>query len=138
MEEPLKTVPVSDRPGPITRHRLVSIVDDDASMRDAMSFVLQSAGLRTLSFDSAHAFLRDAALTASACVVLDIRMPGINGLDLFRRLTGLPGAPPVILVSAHIDDALEVTALRAGAVACIRKPFTDEVLLQAVHAALRR
>jgi len=116
----------------------VSIVDDDASMRDAMSFVLQADGFRTITFDSAAAFLDGVALPTLACIVLDIRMPGMTGLDLFRQLAAAPGGPPVILVSAHLDEAIEQHALSAGVMACIRKPFTDEALLDAVHAALRR
>ena len=95
------------------------------------------------------AFVRQGVIAASvlvhvkslptlACIVLDIRMPGMTGLDLFRQLAAAPGGPPVILVSAHLDEAIEQHALSAGVMACIRKPFTDEALLDAVHAALRR
>ena len=134
----LNIQPLSDGAGRITAGPLVSIVDDDASMREAMSFVLQADGLRTIAFDSAAAFLESAVLHTLACIVLDLRMPGVTGLELVHRLAGEPSVPPVVLVSAHLDETIEKNARDAGVVACIRKPFTDEALLQAVHVALRR
>jgi two-component system response regulator FixJ len=107
-------------------------------MRNAMSFVLQAAGLRIITFDSAAAFLEGAVLRTLACIVLDLRMPGMTGLDLLQKLAGEPAVPPVILVSAHLDETIEKNARDAGVAACIRKPFTDEALMHAVHIALRR
>ena len=138
-ETRLDSEPLGCAMGPRAPDRpLVAIVDDDASMREAMKFVLQTDGLRTITFDTAAAFLDHLPHFPPACIVLDIRMPGMSGLDLFRRLVSGPAVPPVILVSAHLDDVIERDALAAGVVACICKPFTDEALLRAVRAALRR
>jgi FixJ family two-component response regulator len=117
---------------------LVSIVDDDVSMREAISLVLRCDGLRIETFDSAEAFLETAREPAPACIIVDIRLPGVSGLELQRRLARLPAAPPVIVVSAHLDDNIEKQALAAGAVAVLRKPFTEEALVQTVRRALQR
>lgn len=116
---------------------LVSIVDDDPSMREAMRFVLQANGFRVVTFESVEAFLAASAVSIWACLILDLRMPRMNGLDLLRRLAEAVDCPPVILVSAHLDDTIERVAHCAGASACIRKPFSDDVLVHVVRLALR-
>ena len=117
---------------------LMSVVDDDLSMREAISWVLRSNGWRTETYDSAAAFLEGGTDPRPDCIVLDVRMPGMSGVDLQRKLAELPGTPPVIVVSAHLTERLERQMLSAGAIACLRKPFTEETLLQAVHRALER
>jgi FixJ family two-component response regulator len=117
---------------------LVSIVDDDVSMREAISLVLRCDGLRVETFDSAEAFLKTAWQPACACIILDVRLPGASGLELQRRLARRPAAPPVIVVSAHLDEDVEKQALAAGAIAVLHKPFTEEALVRAVRRALQR
>lgn len=117
---------------------LVSIVDDDGSMREAISLVLRCDGLRVETFDSAEAFLKTACEPACACIILDVRLPGVSGLELQRRLARRRAAPPVIVVSAHLDEDVEKQALAAGAMAVLHKPFTEEALVQTVRRALQR
>jgi len=114
---------------------LVSIVDDDVSMREAISLVLRWHGFRTQNFESAEAFLNRAP-NHEACMIIDVQLPGIDGLELQRRLSEAPASPPVIVVSAHADDRARHRALDAGAVAFLRKPFTDDQLVQSVEHAL--
>lgn len=117
---------------------LVSIVDDDVSMREAISLVLRCDGLRVETFDSAEAFLKTARDPACACIILDVRLPGASGLELQRLLARRRAAPPVIVVSAHLDEDVEKQALAAGAIAVLHKPFTEEALVQTVRRALQR
>jgi FixJ family two-component response regulator len=117
---------------------LIAIIDDDVSMRAAICLVLQLHGLRTQSFVSAEAFLDAAADRETACIVLDVRLPGIDGLELQDRLSRVPDSPPVIVISAHADDRAKARALGAGAVAFLPKPFTEDQLVETVDAALHR
>ena len=117
---------------------LMSVIDDDPSMREAISWVLRSNGWRTEAFASAAAFLEAGTGRRPACIILDLRMPGMSGLELQRRLADMAGTPPIIVVSAHLTERLEKEVLSAGAIACLRKPFTEEALLQAVRRALER
>ena len=117
---------------------LLSVVDDDVSMREAIGWVLRSNGWRTETFASATAFLEAGTNPRPDCIILDVRMPGMNGLDLQRKLGEMAGTPPIIVVSAHLTERLEKQMLSAGAIACLRKPFTEETLLQAVRRALRQ
>ena len=117
---------------------LLSVVDDDESMREAIDWVLRSNGWRTRTFDSATGFLEAGTDPRPDCIILDVRMPGMNGLELQRKLTEMAGTPPIIVVSAHLTERLEKQLLSAGAIACLRKPFTEETLLQAVRQALEQ
>ena len=117
---------------------LLSVVDDDVSMREAISWVLRSNGWRTKTFASANAFLEGGTDPRPDCIILDVQMPGMNGLELQRKLAEMPGTPPIIVVSAHLTERSEKQMLSAGAVACLRKPFTEETFLQAVRQALER
>jgi two-component system, LuxR family, response regulator FixJ len=117
---------------------LIAIVDDDVSMRAAISLVLQLHGLRTQSFVSAEAFLDAATDRETACIVVDVRLPGIDGLELQDRLSRVPDSPPVIVISAHADDRAKARALGAGAVAFLPKPFTEDQLVETIDVALRR
>lgn len=115
---------------------VIHVIDDDAAMRDSLVFLLDVNGFQTEAFESSNAFLSRAASNAPACIVSDIRMPGMNGIELVRKLKS-DGIPcPVILITGHGDVALAVEAMKAGAIDFIEKPFDDAVLLDAIRAAL--
>jgi two-component system response regulator FixJ len=115
---------------------VIHVVDDDAAMRDSLAFLLDVNGFEPKTYESANAFLSGTPIEASACVVSDIRMPGMNGIELVRALKGRGMACPVILITGHGDVALAVEAMKAGAADFIEKPFDDHVLLDAIRAAL--
>src|SRR5438876_6056630 len=117
---------------------VVSIVDDDASVRRSTRRLLRSSGFRAEAFASAEEFLNSGWAGETACVILDLRMPGINGLELQRRLTQNGNSVPVIFLSAHASEEDERSALRAGAVQFLRKPISKEALLSAIRDALKR
>src|SRR5262245_5185666 len=110
----------------------VYIVDDDPSVRQAIEWLLSSVNLPCESFGSSAEFLDRAAKGLAGCVVLDIRMPGLSGLDVQQALTAAGHEVPVIFVSAHADVALTVRAMKAGALEVLTKPFDDQALLDAV------
>jgi two-component system, LuxR family, response regulator FixJ len=116
--------------------RLVSIVDDDASLRRSLRNLLMSVGLRVETFESAEAFLESVHRENTGCVVLDLRMPGMSGLDLLRHLAAGGTRIPVIILTAYRDDETRRRSLDAGAVAFLEKPFQSATLLDAVRAAL--
>jgi FixJ family two-component response regulator len=115
---------------------LIGIVDDDESVRDSISSLIRSAGYRSMVFASAEAFLNSDRIHETACLVLDIRMPGLSGLDLQRRLSDVRCPIPIIFVTAHADDEVRARALKQGAVAVLPKPFGVEALLGAIRSAL--
>lgn len=115
---------------------VIHVVDDDAAMRDSMAFLLDVNGFKPLVYDLASAFLAEAPIDLLSCVVSDIRMPGMNGIELVRKLKGKGSACPVILVTGHGDVALAVEAMKAGAADFIEKPFDDAALLGAIRTAL--
>jgi len=115
---------------------LISVVDDDESVRDAIQNVLRSAGLRTETYASAEDFLDIGHPENSDCVVLDIRMPGMTGLQLQQRLTDDGLAIPTIFVTAYSDESARHQALEAGASAFLPKPFDPDGLLQSVQSVL--
>ncbi|MGH8697984.1 MAG: response regulator transcription factor [Burkholderiales bacterium] len=116
----------------------VFIVDDDAGVRDSLAMLLELKGFRTRKFPAAEAFLDEYRPELPGCVVLDLRMPGMSGLDLQAELGRRGLRVPVIVVTAHGDVATTRTALKDGAVDFIEKPIDDEALLAAVAAALER
>jgi FixJ family two-component response regulator len=116
---------------------VVSVVDDDESVRQAIEGLLRSAGLQVAAFASAEEFLRSRHLQTAACLILDLQMPGMGGLELQKRLAQAGHRIPVVILTAHGDDHARTNALRAGAVAFMPKPFDGEVLLRAVEAALK-
>ncbi|MCU1382473.1 MAG: response regulator receiver protein [Acidobacteria bacterium] len=118
--------------------RFVAIVDDDDLMRGALQGLLKSAGLPARAFESAEAFLHSGEQHHSACLIADIRMPGMSGLELQARLNDDKVSIPTIFITAHGDSRMRMQALRAGAVEFLAKPFDDEVLLDSVRAALAR
>jgi FixJ family two-component response regulator len=115
---------------------LIGVVDDDESVRDALSSLIRSAGYRCAVFPSAEAFLDSGKLGETDCALLDVRMPGLSGLQLQARLREIRSSLPVIFVTAQADEELRKRALRDGAAAFLGKPFNDEALLAAIRAAL--
>jgi FixJ family two-component response regulator len=115
---------------------LVAIVDDDDSMRGALHGLLKAVGLPAISFASAEEFLDSGKQHQTACLIADIRMPGISGLDLQARLNSERCRIPTIFITAHGDAKMRLQALREGAVEFLSKPFDDEALLESVRAAL--
>src|SRR2546428_10161406 len=116
--------------------RVVCIVDDDASLRRGLRNLLMSVGFRVETFQSAEAFLESVHPENTGCVVLDLRMAGMSGLDLLRHLTATGSRIPVIILTAHGDDETRQQSLQSGAVAFLTKPFQSATLLDAVRTAL--
>jgi two-component system, LuxR family, response regulator FixJ len=114
---------------------LVYVVDDDEAVRDSLELLLASVGFDTLSFPTAEAFLAHAHAPGRVCVLSDIRMPGMSGIELLERLAG---ALPVVLITGHGDVPLAVDAMKRGAADFIEKPFDDERLIGAIVAAMQR
>lgn len=112
-------------------------MDDDESVREAVANLLQSVGYTTEVFASAEDFLRSDHYQDSKCLILDIRMPGMSGFELERRLVGAGSRIPIIFISAHGDEEARAPAIRDRIVAFLRKPFSEEALLSAVQSALR-
>jgi two-component system, LuxR family, response regulator FixJ len=116
----------------------IYVVDDDDAVRDSLALLLESAGLRVEAFAGAAEALARCREQRPACVVTDVRMPEIDGLELQRRLTELYARLPVIVITGHGDVPLAVEAMKAGAVDFIEKPFSDDVILSSIEAALMR
>jgi two-component system response regulator FixJ len=116
----------------------VYVIDDDAAMRDSLDFLLGSAGFNVRLFDSAGVFLNELPALAFGCVVTDIRMPGIDGIELLRRLNSDSGAGklPVIVMTGHGDVPLAVEAMKLGALDFLEKPFEDDRLIGMIQTAL--
>ncbi|PAY10343.1 MULTISPECIES: response regulator FixJ [Bradyrhizobium] len=120
----------------MTMRRTILVIDDDPAMRDSLAFLLDVNGFAVTAFETAADFLDQLGSGAVDCVVSDIRMPGMTGLELVRKLKADAVACPVILMTGHGDVALAVEAMKAGAVDFIEKPFEDEVLLRSIRDAL--
>jgi FixJ family two-component response regulator len=118
------------------RAKMVAIVDDDESMRSAIQGLMKAVGLSAQAFASAEEFLNSGQQNNTACLIADIRMPGMSGLDLQARLNSEHRRIPIIFITAHGDTNVRMQALRAGAVEFLAKPFSDDVLLDHVRAAL--
>ena len=116
--------------------KLVAIVDDDELMRDALRGLLKAVGLPAQEFASAEEFLESGQRHQTACLIADIRMPGISGLELQAKLNADRCRIPIIFITAHGDEKMRMQAMRAGAVEFLAKPFDDEALLDGVRAAL--
>jgi len=116
---------------------LVSIVDDDVSVRRSTRRLLQSAGLRAEAFASAEEFLMSGRAEETACLILDLRMPGMNGLQLQRRLAEDSNPVPIVFVTAHSSPEEERQALQTGAIQFLQKPISKDVLLLAIRNALK-
>jgi two-component system response regulator FixJ len=116
--------------------RVVCVVDDDASLRRSLRNLLTSVGFRVETFQSVEAFLDAGDRGSAGCIVLDLRLTGMNGLDLLRHLADIGSRVPVIILTAHGDDEIRRRSLQAGAVAFLKKPFQSATLLDAVRTAL--
>jgi len=116
----------------------VHVIDDDDAARDSLAFLLVSAGFQPRTYESPRSFLQALPLAGATCIVTDIRMPDMTGIDLLRRLREIDEKLPVIVITGHGDVPLAVEAMKLGAVDFIEKPFDDEVLLASVRAALER
>jgi two-component system response regulator FixJ len=117
---------------------VVHVIDDDDAVRESLSFVLDTAGLTARTYESAAAFLAVAQGGVSGCIVTDVRMPEMNGLELVRKLQTMGVGLPVIVITGHGDVPLAVEAMKAGVLDFLEKPFDDEVFLGAVNSALDR
>jgi FixJ family two-component response regulator len=115
---------------------LISVVDDDESVREAIESLLKSVGLRVAVLASAEEFLSSPHLEVTDCLILDVRMPGMNGLEMQRQLRAANSRIPVIFITAHGDEEARAQALAAGAVAFLHKPFSEDALLSAIEMAL--
>ena len=125
-------------PASLADRPMVFVVDDDASVREAIDSLIRSAGLRVETFSSADEFLRHTLPPVPACLVLDVRLPGRNGLQVQRELADAGRGLPIIFITGHGDIPMSVQAMKGGAIEFLTKPFRDEDLLKAIHAALDR
>ena len=116
--------------------QLIAIVDDDRSVQRALKDLIESAGLSARCFASANDFLETEQRNQTACLVVDIRMPGMSGLELQAKLKAEGSRIPIIFITAHSDAKMKVQAMKAGAVEFLSKPFDNEVLLEKVRATL--
>jgi FixJ family two-component response regulator len=117
--------------------KLIAIVDDDESVLRSLQDLIESDGLTALCFGSSEQFLGSEARNRAACLIADIRMPGMSGLELQERLKAERSEIPIIFITAHGDPKMRIRAMRDGAVELLSKPFDDEVLLEIVHAAVK-
>ena len=116
----------------------VFVIDDDAGVRASIQGLLKSVGLRSETFGTAQEFLRSKRQEGTSCLVLDVRLPGVNGLDFQRQLADAGVQIPIIFVTGHGDIPMTVRAMKSGAVEFLTKPFRDQDLLDAIHQALDR
>jgi FixJ family two-component response regulator len=119
------------------QHPRVYIVDDDPDMRDSLRWLMKTVGLHAETFSSATDFLRDFVSAGPGCVILDVRMPGISGLDLFEELVARGEGMPVIFITAFADVPMAVRAMKSGAVEFVEKPFNRQTLLDKVQRAIK-
>src|SRR5215475_5208542 len=122
----------------MTAAPLVIVIDDDPSVRSSLKFLLSTVGLQTETFDSATSFLHKKRPDVPSCLVLDVRLPGLSGLDFQRELAARNICIPIIFLTGHGDIPMTVRAMKAGAVEFLTKPFRDQDLLDAVRIALDR
>jgi FixJ family two-component response regulator len=115
---------------------LISVVDDDDSVRESLQGFIRSLGFAVEVFALAEEFLKSDHLRKTDCLILDVRMPGMNGLELQRQLVASQSGIPVIFITSHEDDMARLQALKEGAVDYLLKPFSEEALLNAIHTAL--
>lgn len=120
----------------VPRPPMISIVDDDESVREALWGLVRSVGYTVSTFSSAEEFVNSDQLGKADCLILDVAMPGMGGIELQRRLLAGDSRVPVIFITAHEDEEIRAQALRNGAEAFLIKPFSEEALLDAIHGAL--
>jgi RNA polymerase sigma factor (sigma-70 family) len=122
----------------MTATPLVFVVDDDASVRSSLKFLLSTVGLQAETFDSPDSFLHKKRPDVPSCLVLDVRLPGVSGIDFQRELAAQNICIPIVFLTGHGDIPMSVRAMKAGAVEFLTKPFRDQDLLDAVRVALDR
>src|SRR5271163_4309191 len=122
----------------MTDARVVFVVDDDPSVRSSLKFLLSTVGLKVESFDSADTFLSKKPASVPSCLVLDVRLPGLSGIDIQRELATRNIRIPIIFLTGHGDIPMSVRAMKAGAVEFLTKPFRGGVLLNAIRTAIER
>jgi FixJ family two-component response regulator len=133
----LETIRSALRGEPEVTKSLISVVDDDESIRRTTTFLIESFGFRAAAFESAESFLKSGQVHSTSCLILDVLMPGMNGLQLQSELASAGYGIPIVFITSHEDKESRGRALQAGAVAFLSKPFNDEQLLQTVRSALR-
>lgn len=126
-----------ERPGPESK-AIVFVVDDDVSVREALESLVRSAGFKVETFASAQDFLDHRKADGPSCLVLDVRLPGLSGLDLQKRIVEANREIPIVFITGHGDVPTSVRAMKAGAVEFLLKPFSDQDLLEAIQQAIRR
>ena len=119
------------------KERLVAVIEDDESYRVAVQRLLKSADLPVQSFDSAEAFLNSGQQNETGCLISDIRMPGMSGLELQSKLNSDHCLIPTIFITAHGDEKMRLQAMRGGAVKFLMKPFDGEILIEAIRVAMK-
>jgi FixJ family two-component response regulator len=129
---------VAPPPGMPQNKCTIAIVEDDASFRRALERLLRASGFEANTFASAEDFLRSTACNSHACLIVDIHLPGMSGVDLIDHLGGSAPAPPAILITAHDEESLQEQALRIPHSIYLSKPFLGTVLLKALHSLLKR
>jgi two-component system response regulator FixJ len=117
---------------------IVHVIDDDEAVRQSLEFLLRAAGVTARTYESAAAFLNALPAIETGCVITDVRMPGISGIELLRRLNEMQVKLPVIVITGHGDVPLAVEAMKNGAIDFLEKPYEDELLLGSVRSALNR
>jgi two-component system response regulator FixJ len=120
----------------LTKSGIIAIVDDDEALREALGSVMKAAGFTANTFASAEEFLDSANLQETACLVLDVRLPGMSGIELQRRLIEIQSPLPIVFVTAHGDASLRDLVMKAGAAGFLNKPVRSEALLKEIRAAL--
>jgi FixJ family two-component response regulator len=120
----------------LTKTGIIAIVDDDEALREALGSVMKAAGFTANTFASAEEFLNSAKLQETTCLVLDVRLPGMSGIELQRRLIEVQSPLPIVFVTAHGDASLRDLVMKAGAAGFLNKPVRSEALLKEIRAAL--
>lgn len=122
----------------MSNEQIVHVIDDDPGVRESLEFLLDCSGIAARTYESAVQFLELAMPVADGCIITDVRMPKINGMDLLGRLKALGATLPIIVITGHADVSMAIQALHAGVSDFIEKPFSDEAILIAVRAALAK
>jgi FixJ family two-component response regulator len=122
----------------LTKTGIIAIVDDDEPLREALGSVMKAAGFATNTFATAEEFLESATRRETACLILDVRLPGMSGIELQKRLADADSTVPIIFVTAHGDASLRDLVMRSGAAGFLNKPVRSDALLREIHAALAK
>jgi FixJ family two-component response regulator len=122
----------------MANNAVISIVDDDASVREATIDLMAALGFTTQAFPCAEDFLKSDWLHRTSCLIADVQMPGMSGLELHNRLVSSGNSIPTVLITAYPDDRIRIRALQAGVIGYLTKPFTDDELLDCIRSALER